>query len=167
MKEVLIELDKSWSNQPVICAISLTKDGIDEFNATFEDEKSSDYEIHEPKTFIYEPNTAIRKAGFFKLVGSRFNLNKLDVNTHLYTSDESISNFSGRILKLKEILKPDKKAIKKHIPSNIINVISKNYPMDANEIKKKYRLRDGGDEFLIFCQVYELGNICLHCIAVT
>jgi hypothetical protein len=57
----------------------------------------------------------------------------------------------------------DKKTIKKTYPTGIVNVISKNFPLSANEIKKKYALRDGGDDFLIFCNIEGLRNHALQC----
>ncbi|MBU3050337.1 methyltransferase, partial [Chryseobacterium indologenes] len=32
------------------------------------------------------------------------------------------------------------------------NIISKNYPLKPEEIKKKYGLKDGGKDYLIFTQ---------------
>ena len=32
------------------------------------------------------------------------------------------------------------------------NIISKNYPLKPEEIKKKYGLKDGGNDYLIFTQ---------------
>ena len=43
----------------------------------------------------------------------------------------------------------DPKMIKK---KSQYNIISKNYPLKPEEIKKKYSLKDGGDQYLIFTQ---------------
>lgn len=163
MKEVLIELKKEGNETPVIETVNIKLSGIDCFKGTALDENNAISTFNSLKKYIYESNSAIRKAGFYKLIGERFKLDKLDPNTHLYTSDDLINEFPGRILTIKEIIKPDKKTLKKQIPSRVINVISKNYPLNANEIKKKYQLIDGGDDFLVFCTVFELGKICLRC----
>lgn len=163
MKEILFELNMNVGGLPVIDAINLKKNSFEEFSANYDDEKNAISEIDKPQAFIYEPNSAIRKAGFFKLIASKFELKKLDSNTHLYTSKELVIDIPGRILKLDEILKADKKIIKKHVPSQTINVISKNYPLNTREIKKKYQLKDGGDQFLIFCKSEALGNVVLKC----
>lgn len=42
-------------------------------------------------------------------------------------------------------------------------MITKNYPLNANEIKNKYNLKDGGDECLIFCKIHSLGYKVIHC----
>ena len=43
----------------------------------------------------------------------------------------------------------DSKQIKK---GDKFNIISKNYPLTPDEIKKKYKIKDGGNDYLIFTQ---------------
>ncbi len=92
--------------------------------------------------FLYEPNAAILKAGAYKLVGTRFGLQKLDVNTHLYCSDTFVENFPGRVWRIVE--KQDLKQA---------NVICRNYPLTPEQLKKKLHLRDGGTAYVIGCKV--------------
>ena len=101
-------------------------------------------------TWIYEPNAAILKAGAYKLVAARFGLQKLDPNTHLYTSDTLVEHFPGRVWRIKEApfqLSPkgarDKQA----------NVLTRNYPLTPEQLKKKLHLRDGGAAYVIACRV--------------
>ena len=68
----------------------------------------------------------------------------MEVNTHLYTSDELIDNFAGRILEVAQI---HHKQIEK---KTHYNIITKNYPLSVAEVKKKYHLAEGGTEYLIF-----------------
>jgi len=100
-----------------------------------------------PFAFIYEPNAAILKAGAYKLVAERFGLHKLDVNTHLYASDTLVENFPGRIWRIQS-------PITNHqLPISQANVLTRNYPLTPEQLKKKYRLKDGGDSYLIGCRV--------------
>lgn len=92
--------------------------------------------------FLYEPNAAILKAGAYKLVGARFGLQKLDMNTHLYCSDTFVENFPGRVWRIVE--KQDLKQA---------NVICRNYPLTPEQLKKKLHLRDGGTAYVIGCKV--------------
>lgn len=100
-------------------------------------------------TWIYEPNAAILKAGAYKLIAQRFGLQKLDVNTHLYTSETLVENFPGRVWKVKEPTPtlPKGKEIKQ------ANVLVRNYPLTAEQLKKKLHLRDGGTVYVIGCRV--------------
>ena len=66
--------------------------------------------------YLYEPGVACMKAGCFKLLSQRYGLDKLHRNSHLYTSDELISDFPGRIFEVMEVFPFDKKT-KKEISS--------------------------------------------------
>ena len=96
--------------------------------------------------YLYEPNAAILKAGAYKLVAQRFGLRKLDVNTHLYTSETLVPDFPGRVFKvlpLSEGMGVGPQA----------NVLVRNYPLTAEQLKKKLHLRDGGTAYVIGCRV--------------
>lgn len=116
------------------------------FSFNFEDEKSAMSEFSEPLQYLYIPNNAVLKSGGFNSISEKFNLKKLHPNSHFYTSDELLENFPGRVLKV-EIM--DSKQIKK---DEKFNIISKNYPLTPEEIKKKYKIKDGGNDYLIFTQ---------------
>ena len=97
-------------------------------------------------SFLYEPNTAILKAGGYKLIAQRFGLQKLDINTHLYTSDTLVPDFPGRVFKalpFREGLGLGSQA----------NVLTRNYPLTPDQLKKKLHLRDGGTDYVIGCRV--------------
>jgi 16S rRNA G966 N2-methylase RsmD len=98
-----------------------------------------------PKKYIYDPNKAIHKATIFNEIGNHFNLKKLAPNTHLYTSDVLIKNFYGRIFELESILKPSKKAI----TVKKANLLVRNFPETVANLKKKLKIQDGGNQYLI------------------
>ena len=95
--------------------------------------------------FLYEPNAAILKAGAYKLVAQRYGLQKLDVNTHLYASDRLVADFPGRAWQISGEAVPEKGAQ--------ANILTRNYPLSPEQIKKKLHLRDGGTVFLIGCRI--------------
>ena len=97
-----------------------------------------------PKQYLYIPNNALLKSGGFNYVAAHFGVEKLEVNTHLYTSEEPKLPFAGRVLQVTAINPKELKAGSKYC------ILSKNYPMSVEEIKKKYRLVEGGNEYLIF-----------------
>lgn len=97
--------------------------------------------------YIYEPNAAIIKAGAFRLIGERYGLAKLDSNTHLYTSDTLLPDFPGRVW---EVVDTEIKDPKKQLDTKAkYSIISRNYPLSPEQIRKKYRLPDGDDYYLI------------------
>jgi len=145
VKEIVVFLSKNYSGE-IMCNCVNLESGENDFSFEINAEKNAQAEYAEPQQFIYIPNNTILKAGIFNLISSQFNLKKLHPNTHLYTSDVKISDFPGRILEMKVI---DSKDIKK---KEQFNLISKNYPLKPEEIKKKYQLKDGGNQYLIFTQ---------------
>jgi hypothetical protein len=97
--------------------------------------------------YIYEPNAAIIKAGAYRLVGERYELQKLDTNTHLYTSDSFMSGFPGRVW---EVIEAEIKDPKKQLDTKAkYSILSRNYPLSPEDIRKKYKLKDGDDRYLL------------------
>ncbi len=90
--------------------------------------------------YLYEPASAILKAGAFRLIAQRFGLEKLDSNTHLYTSDTLVPDFPGRIFRIED---RDPKTERR------ANVLVRNYPLSAEQLRRKLRLEDGGDTYVI------------------
>lgn len=150
VKEVLLvsHQPSDISYQPTITAIDLEK--MDQaFVFTREEEQNCPFTFHlSPINFLYEPNAAILKAGAYKLVAERFGLSKLDVNTHLYVSEQFVENFPGRVWRIKPT-----PALPKGKELNQANILVRNYPLTQEQLKKKLRLRDGGTDFVIGCRV--------------
>lgn len=117
-----------------------------QFSFNYAEEKWALSQFSESLQYLYIPNNAVLKSGGFNSVSVFFNLKKLHPNSHFYTSNDLMENFPGRILKVEMI---DSKQIKK---GEKFNIISKNYPLVPDEIKKKYKITDGGNEYLIFTQ---------------
>ncbi|UZT98551.1 RsmD family RNA methyltransferase [Chryseobacterium fluminis] len=145
VKEVVIFLSRENSGN-ISCTCVNLESGESDFEYRFEDEENAVSEYAEPGKYIYIPNNSILKAGIFNLISQSFGLKKLHPNTHLYTCDEKKPDFPGRILEMEII---EARQIKK---KEQFNIISKNYPLKPEEIKKKYSLKDGGKEYLIFTQ---------------
>ena len=152
-KELLFLLKKDFSVAPVIRAVDLRKNG--EINNSvsfrFEDEKSAIADFGSPLTYLYEPNVAILKAGAFKWIARQYRLKKMAPSTHLYTSEKILDDFPGRIFKITDQVKPDKK-LKDRFTNGYANIIARNYPLSVAEIKKKTGLKEGGDQYLIGTQ---------------
>jgi 16S rRNA G966 N2-methylase RsmD len=143
-REVLFLLRKNYVHEPEIKAIDLsTNDAPFVFSMQQEAEAKTLYA--EPQEFLYEPNASILKAGAFKQVAVRFGLSKLAIHTHVYTHSDLVPQFPGRVFKVlgdvsaKELLLPDHKA----------NVIVRNHPLTPDAIKKKYKLKDGGERYVL------------------
>lgn len=145
VKEVIVFLSDENTDR-VFCNCVNLDSGEPAFTFKFGEEETARSEYSEPEKYIYIPNNAILKAGTFNLISQKFGLKKLHPNSHLYTLNKEEKNFPGRVLEMEMI---DSKSIKK---KGQYNIISKNYPLKPEEIKKKYGLKDGGNDYLIFTQ---------------
>ncbi len=164
VKELLLYLRKDNDEEANIEAWNISdKREEEQFYFKYSQEESCGFDIDGPQKYLYEPNAALMKAGAYKLIASKFGVQKLHPNTHLYTSDELIESFPGKKLVIKEVFSPAKKEIKKRVYNGTVNVIVRNYPMGANEIKNKFGLKDGGEEFMIFCETEAVGLRAILC----
>lgn len=93
--------------------------------------------------YLYEPNAAILKAGAFKTIAERYDLMKLEQNTHLYTSDKLVEAFPGRVFHILA------EASKKRLKGEALSVLVRNYPLSANQLRSQYRLQESDNRFLI------------------
>lgn len=149
-KEVLFLCQKNFSGEPQIIAINLLPNNIvHSFTFQFSTEQLADVSYSETLTYLYEPNASILKAGAFKTLATAFKVSKLHPSTHLYTSDQLIDNFPGRVFKVEAFVKADPKMLKTLFPEGKANITTRNYPMSVDELRKKTGLKDGGDKFLI------------------
>lgn len=157
VKEILLYWEKGKViESPLIHAVDLrTKGELKDFTFTFEEEESSQSQFGEVEKYIIEPNTAILKAGAFRTFGQRFGLTKLHPNSHLYSSSEIPTGLPGRIFEVIQEISQPKKDLNSIFPSGKVNVITRNYALSANDLKKKYKLKDGGNDFLIGTKVGE------------
>lgn len=96
--------------------------------------------------YLYEPNSGVMKTGAWGELSLQFpELQKADINTHIFFSDTLYEAFPGRTLTMSG--HPDKKGLKR-LHGTKCNVVARNYPLSATEVAKKYKLIPGGDRFL-------------------
>jgi hypothetical protein len=151
-KELLWVCEQSAAGDPLIVCTAL--DGRDEKQFSFspgEEAAAGLKGYSSPLAYLYEPDAALLKAGCFKLIALKYGLEKLERHSHLYTSDQHIGDFAGKIFSIRKTLSykefSDNPGIKK------ANLISRNFPLSAEELKKKHKLNDGGDDFLFFTTI--------------
>lgn len=157
VKEILLHIKMAANEGPVrIKCVNLESEEPDfEFLAGHDSPVFSAFS--EPRRYLYIPNNAVLKSGAFHEIAHQFNLDKLHPNTHLYTSEEFLEHFPGRKL---EVVPVEAKSLRK---GERYNIISKNHPLTPEMIKAKYKLKDGGQEYLIFTQTRQ-GKIILKSI---
>lgn len=136
-----------------IHAVNILHEGNDQFSFTRSEEKSALCAMADCICeYIYEPNAAIIKAGAFRLVSERYQLHKLDHNTHLYTADQLIEDFPGRVWKV--IAQPIKN--QRDIAAlgiQRVAILTRNYPLTPEELRKKFKVQESDSYFLIGARI--------------
>lgn len=144
-KEVLYLLHKGHQGTIKVHAIDLETEN--KFTFEYEDELKK-CELNNPLKYLYEPNSAILKAGAYESVGTHYKLHKLNRNSHLYTSQEPIENFPGRRFQIIATTNYNFKEVSKYVSEKKANISKRNFPYSTDEVRKKLKLKDGGDTYL-------------------
>lgn len=147
-KELVVIQEKYYDGEPLIRAIRLFRDQLQDLVFTYTEEKSLLVRYQLPEIFLYEPDVSIIKAGAFKTVGKRYGVNKLHQHTHLYTSEVLVSDFPGRIFEITGVYPLN--ALKKEPKWNKANITTRNFPLKVDVIRKRFKIKEGGDTYLFF-----------------
>ena len=112
--------------------------------------------------YLYEPDATLMKGGPYSLLCGWFGLEKLARNTHLYTSDERVGEFPGRVFEVLSELKLDRKAVAVAIPGGKAHVVVRNYPVEAAALQRQLGLKEGGNLFVVATTVgtHRCGFLC-------
>ncbi len=160
VKELLFILKKQYLGNITIKTVNILKDTKQRFEATFKHESKARFSL--PKTYLYEPNAAILKAGLFNEVSHQLNIYKLHLNSHLYTLDNCI-DFPGRRFNILQVLPYKFKQFKKIFRNPKANITVRNFPETVAQIRKKTNLKEGGDTYLFFTTDMNGERIILIC----
>ncbi len=145
VKELLLEISNDSTLNDQIRCFNLADGNVVEFSFNPAEEKSENINYSSQGEYIFDPNSAISKAGAFNTVARRFGLKKFAPNTHLYLSDEFNEELPGRVFQIKTEIK----SVKELKNRENLHVISKNSPLIPNELSKRYNWKESGEDYLI------------------
>lgn len=119
------------------------------FQFTFSEEKSAGCPLAESVgNYLYEPGAALLKAGPYRLLATRYGVEKLHPNSHLYTSS-GLVDFPGRRFRVTAVSGFGKKDLKVLLEGvEKANLTVRNFPSSVAELRKKLKLKEGGDTYL-------------------
>jgi hypothetical protein len=144
---VLFLVDFAFAGEPRIRCVDLAGAGAPvTFEFDFAGERAASVEFGEAARYLYDPNTSIRKAGAFRSVGHAFGLAKVAPSTHLYTAPRLVDGFPGRVFAVEA---EADRHVRRQLPGGRANVIARNHPLAADQLRERLRLQDGGDRFVI------------------
>ncbi len=165
VKELLWILEKGYLGDIRIKTINFNSEKEETFEFDWKDEKRNIFQFGLPQTYLYEPNAAILKSGAFKTIGNSFGLKKLHEHSHLYTS-ETLVDFPGRSFRIEETVPYNKKGLQQ-LGIRKANVTTRNFPDSVEHIRKKHKIKDGGDIYLFFTTSNDGNYVVLQCSKIT
>lgn len=99
--------------------------------------------------YLFEPNASIMKAGCFGLLCSRLGVQAIAPNSHLFVANNDIPTFPGRRFKLVAATSFNKRDLKTALQGiGQANIATRNFPLKPDALRKKLKLKDGGEHFL-------------------
>ncbi|WP_458626291.1 THUMP-like domain-containing protein [Winogradskyella sp. PC D3.3] len=161
VKELLWIQNRNFKGNVVIKTVNLTKDNTQTFDFKFNDEPNAEVNYSQPLTYLYEPNAAVLKSGSFNSISAVLNVDKLHKHSHLYTS-EMLIPFPGRRFKIENIIPFNKKQFSKENITKA-NITIRNFPLSVNDIRKKLKVKDGGNIYLFFTTDCKDSKIIIRC----
>ncbi|SDD62642.1 hypothetical protein SAMN04488104_104224 [Algoriphagus faecimaris] len=162
VKELLLSWEKGKDSiKKQIEVVDLGR-AFPRFSFYRKEEEQADSIYSEAERYLVEPLGGILKSGAFNLFGERYGLKKLEKNSHLYTGNQVPEDIPGRTFEVIQEVNLKKQEIKKLFPSGKVNVITRNYVLSAESLKRKMGLKDGGDDFLIATKTQK-GNKVYWC----
>ncbi|MBC8603387.1 SAM-dependent methyltransferase [Parabacteroides acidifaciens] len=151
-KELLFVVEREVEDTiPVIHCVNFAPDGTESsFSFTLEEERCAGLQpTGQVFGYLYEPNASVLKAGAFKQIALRMEVKKLHISSHLYTSEQLVADFPGRIFRVDEVFPFTGKLCKnlsKLIPQ--ANITVRNFPLSVEELRKRTKITDGGSIYL-------------------
>ena len=161
VKELLFILKKNHESTIEIKTVNLLKDKNEAFQFQINSEaKKTNFAA--PKKYLFEPNAAIMKSGGFDAIATQFELEKLHQHSHLYTSNELL-DFPGRIFEIQNTLEYNKANMKSFLENQKANITTRNFPETVENIRKKWKIKDGGNVYSFFTTDMTNSKIVLLC----
>lgn len=165
VKELLWILEQGFTGQIAIKTTNIKNQNSEHFDFFMEDEAQAETIYNQPLTYLYEPNAAIMKSGGFNALTTTFNVKKLHKHSHLYTSEKLI-NFPGRAFEIRKVIPYHKKHIKS-LAIQKANITTRNFLETVQNIRKQFKIKDGGDHYLFFTTNNDNEKIVLVCAKIS
>lgn len=160
VKELLWILEQGYVGSTQIVTVNILKNKTETFS--FEHQSEDQANIGLPQKYLYEPNAAIMKSGGFEAVSNRFRIDKLHQHSHLYTSPELIE-FPGRRFEIEHNIGYHKNDMKLFLENQKANISTRHFPDSVESIRKKWKIKDGGNLYCFFTTDANNHKIVLLC----
>ncbi|TDX12633.1 THUMP-like domain-containing protein [Flavobacterium sp. S87F.05.LMB.W.Kidney.N] len=160
VKELLFEIHKNYSGEIKLKTANILKETTETFEFVLGEISFPIYDF--PQKYLYEPNSAIMKSGGFDEVSAVFQINKLHKHSHLYSS-ENLIDFPGRRFEIQKVIPYNKNEMKNELANQQANITTRNFPETVENIRKKWKIKNGGNLYCFFTTDVKDNKIVLIC----
>jgi len=160
VKELLFEIHKNYSGEITLKTANILKEKTETFEFVLGEESFPIYDL--PQQYLYEPNSAIMKSGGFDEISSAFKIDKLHKHSHLYTS-ATLIDFPGRRFEIQKVISYGKNDMKTELANKQANITTRNFPETVENIRKKWKIKNGGNLYCFFTTDVKDNKIVLIC----
>ncbi len=160
-KELLLVMRATHQGEPLLTCVN-----DDQETALPADGAAQTFENvgYDGQQYLFEPNAALMKAGCFAWLGNTFGLNILDPNSHLFAGNNSCPAFPGRRFRIKSVSTMNKKQLRTALRDiSQANVSVRNFPLSAQDLRQRLKLRDGGDTYIFGTTCRKAGHLVFVC----
>lgn len=158
-KELLLVVEKADVPLQIFCV-----NDDDVFSYTFGDVTSHTCPEPAVPKYLYEPNASVMKAGCFNLISHRFGITQPDANSHLLLSDKLVEGFPGRRFVIERVSTMNKRELKEALAGiDKANIAVRNFPLSVADLRKRLKLKDGGDVYIFATTDAKKGHLVMVC----
>ncbi|MFW5774917.1 MAG: THUMP-like domain-containing protein [Chitinivibrionales bacterium] len=116
--------------------------------------------------YFYEPDPALIKADLLTGVAREFNCSFIHPHSAYMTSDTYHVNFPGRGFQVVRLLEWNRKTFKRYLREQSLvkaHVARRWFPLRVEQIRSRFKLLEGGNDYFFFTADRENKHIVVHC----
>ena len=85
-------------------------------------------------------------------------------NSHLFVSEDPVADFPGRSFRIKAVSSFNKKDLKRQLSGiTKANIATRNFPLSVTELRKRLKLKDGGDTYIFATTLSDESHVLFIC----
>ena len=119
----------------------------------------------EEQLYLYEPNASIMKAGIFGQLCRKYVVSQIAPSSNLFVSDKHVEGFPGRHFRIETVSGMNRKELHKNLGSiDKANITTRNFPLSVAELRKRLKLKDGGNTYIFATTLQDGSHKLLVCM---
>ncbi len=165
VKEILVLLDRNPDSETQIAAVDISKDGnIKEYFSCIYNSPAN--HINGEQKYFFVPSASLIKSGLAGEYAANKGLSNIFEGSLYYTAAYEPKELMGRSFYIIAKMPFSGSAFKKYLSDTEIsqaNISCRNFPLKPDEIRRNYRLTDGGNDYFFFSADKQKNKMFLHC----